>query len=193
MNMLVPQTYNPVAVANYFVQLAKAEKRASDKQLDLIKIVKLVYLAHGWSLFFYDKPLVDEAPEVWPFGPVLPSVYHTFKRYGSKRIKSPEQYFDIAKGEWITPEIQAADAAAQLLICRVWDIYKSYTGWELSDITSISHSAWFMAKKRGELAHEALQRNKHIDRSLITKEMIFWHRQFEVTVGRQIENINEFK
>ena len=74
-----------VVVANYFVEKGKADK----KNIDLLKLVKLVYIAHGWHLGLYDeidRPLIREDVEAWKYGPVVRSVYDAFKGVGKRTI-----------------------------------------------------------------------------------------------------------
>ena len=71
--------YNPVAIANYFVKKAALE----GKKLDILQLVKLAYLAHGWCMGFTGKPLfADGAVEAWKYGPVIPEVYRAFRPQG---------------------------------------------------------------------------------------------------------------
>ncbi|QLH42366.1 MAG: DUF4065 domain-containing protein [Coxiellaceae bacterium] len=53
-----------------------------------MKLAKLIYVAHGWSLALNDVPLIDEAVQAWKFGPVIESVYHEFKHFGNDVINS---------------------------------------------------------------------------------------------------------
>jgi uncharacterized phage-associated protein len=76
-------TYSPLAIANYFIELAKKK----DKFITPMKLQKLVYFAHGWCLALSDEPLIDEKIEAWKYGPVVTSLYHEFKRYGNDGIK----------------------------------------------------------------------------------------------------------
>nr|WP_256351506.1 type II toxin-antitoxin system antitoxin SocA domain-containing protein [Pseudomonas gingeri] len=51
-----------------------------------MKQQKLVYYSHGWHAGYTDQPLINEAVETWQYGPVIPSLYHEFKRFGSGEI-----------------------------------------------------------------------------------------------------------
>jgi uncharacterized phage-associated protein len=51
-----------------------------------LKMQKLVYYAQAWFLAVYDKPLFDDRLEAWIHGPVQPSLYQRFKRYGWEPI-----------------------------------------------------------------------------------------------------------
>lgn len=53
-----------------------------------LKLHKLLYLAHGLSLAKFDRPLVDdELFSAWKYGPVIESLYHDLKVFGSSVIK----------------------------------------------------------------------------------------------------------
>ena len=71
-----PMPYRANAIANYI--LDKADK--SGPSITPMQITKLVYLAHGWFLGFHKQPLIIEDVQAWRFGPVIPPVYHAFKR-----------------------------------------------------------------------------------------------------------------
>lgn len=72
-------TLCPVLVADYFITNAVGS-------LTPLQVIKMVYIAHGYSLALLDEPLVEEAVEAWRYGPVLPSVYHTVKKC---EVRSP--------------------------------------------------------------------------------------------------------
>jgi uncharacterized phage-associated protein len=78
-------THNPIAIANYFIELAKF--------ITPMKLQKLVYFAHGWCLALADKPLINEKIEAWQYGPVVSSLYREFKKYGNEGITSPAVEF----------------------------------------------------------------------------------------------------
>jgi len=74
--------YPALAIANEFIKVA----RERNKQLTPMELLKLVYFAHGWYLALSGVPLINEPVQAWRFGPVIPSIYHAFKRYGSGPI-----------------------------------------------------------------------------------------------------------
>jgi uncharacterized phage-associated protein len=77
--------FPPLAVAN--AVLEEAEQQG--KSLTIMQLLKLVYIAHGWSLGILGKPLVNEEPEAWQHGPVFPAIYREFRRFGSQPITGP--------------------------------------------------------------------------------------------------------
>ena len=78
-------SYQSTAIANYFLDLAKA----SGKKLDPMQIQKLVYFAHGWNLAFTATPLINDRIEAWDFGPVVHNLHHVLKVWGSGKIEGP--------------------------------------------------------------------------------------------------------
>jgi len=74
------------AIANWFLDRSKSD----GKPVDPMKLQKLIYFAHGWHLGLIRHPLVDELFEAWEYGPVVPSIYHEFKMFGSRALSQSE-------------------------------------------------------------------------------------------------------
>ena len=103
-------------------------------------LLKLTYLAHGWTLGLTGRALVYNAVEAWRYGPVIPSIYHRYKSFG---------------GEVVTAvPIDRTDRfsdAQQSLIEEVADAYRNYTALDLSEITHRSGTPWaFVYHTHGE-------------------------------------------
>jgi uncharacterized phage-associated protein len=118
------------AIANYFIWKAAEEK----VPLTPMKLIKLVYLAHGWSLGLTGKPLLREPIEAWKFGPVIESLYHAYKRYGNHPLPANSA---------TRAEIQGEDAAEiKRLLDKVWNSYKKYSAAQLSTLTHQPDTPW---------------------------------------------------
>jgi uncharacterized phage-associated protein len=65
---------------------------------------KILYFSHGWSLAVRDAPLVSLTFEAWDYGPVLPLLYHQFKRFGDATITSRATRIDVATGKNVVVE-----------------------------------------------------------------------------------------
>jgi uncharacterized phage-associated protein len=128
--------FSAKAVANEFLELAKAEGR----QLTPMGVIKLTYLAHGWYLALAGEPLLDENVEAWRFGPVVPSLYHEFKEFGNGPITRSARINPI----WNRPATLTGDGSgyAKKVIKRVWEVYKHLTAVQLSNLTHEPNSPW---------------------------------------------------
>ncbi len=124
---------SPIAIANFFIQ----KSFDTGKEITPMKVVKLVYISHGWSLGIVDEPLINERISAWKFGPVVESVYHEFKRYGSNQITSLGTEFSGLKV--ITP---CVDETKYELLNRIWEVYGDMDGIELSSLTHQKGTPW---------------------------------------------------
>lgn len=74
--------YDVLTVADAILKIAKAQ----GKSLTPMQLVKLTYIAHGWSLGLRNKDLFQNRIEAWQYGPVIPDLYHATKSYGRNPI-----------------------------------------------------------------------------------------------------------
>ena len=110
-----------------------------------MKLLKLLYFAHGWHLAILGRPLLDERVEAWKFGPVVPSIYHEFKDFGLNAISRLARKLSLEKGELVftTPEICPSGVAESVLKDLVWGIYGKLSASSLSNLTHQSNSPWY--------------------------------------------------
>lgn len=134
---------NALSVANYFIELAERDS----KDLTMLGMMKRIYIAHGFSLAIYDKPLLDsrfDKVEAWRYGPVIPSVYHSFKHHKNLPIHERTvivSWNDIAgEYEFITPEL--TDPNARDIVEMVWKRYFNFSTPELVNLTHKDGSPW---------------------------------------------------
>jgi uncharacterized phage-associated protein len=120
---------DPLSIANYFINKSFSQGVA----VTPMKLVKLVYIAHGWHLGITKEPLLTEVAEAWKYGPVIPSVYHSYKSFGNQPITKITTLIDSN---------QVNDAAVKLLLDKVWDIYSKYDGVQLSALTHKQGTPW---------------------------------------------------
>jgi len=140
-NIMSEAQYEPSHIANYLLWRANKE---GIKDMSPLKLIKLIYFCYAWFLVTYDKPLFEEKIVAWKHGPVIPSIYHEFKRFGSNPITSYSTCLEIddrnAKTSY--PVVDPKDNDTFLVLDAVWDNYKNRTGWELRNITHEKDSAW---------------------------------------------------
>jgi uncharacterized phage-associated protein len=86
-------SYSAKNIANYFV--AAFQKR--HEEITNLKLQKLIYYAQAWHLALYGRPLFRESIEAWIHGPVVPSVFWDFRKYGWKPISGPVPHCSLSE------------------------------------------------------------------------------------------------
>ncbi len=122
-------TYSSIAVANCFLEIAARDGEV----LTPMKIQKLVYIAQGWYLGLFKKPLISEDVEAWRYGPVFPTLYKEFELYGGRAILSP---LDEDRGS------HGIKANTRRFLDAVWKAYRKYTAVQLSSLTHKDGTPW---------------------------------------------------
>lgn len=125
--------HEPIAIANEVLKIA--EQRGIP--ITIMKLIKLVYFAHGWTLALLNRPLTDEPPEAWQHGPVYPSIYRAFRGSGWSNIK------ETAKNPFTGAEYRAdLDTAERSILGQVVDKYGKFHAFELSGATHEAGTPW---------------------------------------------------
>jgi uncharacterized phage-associated protein len=128
----------PVQVANFFLRKAEEE----EKEITQLKLLKLVYIAYGWTAALLDKKLFDEPILAWKHGPVVASVYHEFKHFGSKPISEMGVSLDLDSSELTTPLIPQEEKNIIIVLDIVWGVYKKFSAWSLRNKTHEENTPW---------------------------------------------------
>jgi uncharacterized phage-associated protein len=130
---------NPIAVANFFIQ----KSIDTGKPITPMKLVKLVYIAHGWHLGLTGDSLLPEAAQAWKYGPVIPSVYHAVKHYENSYVAELQACpVDPSKGfGWEYPIITNPKIISFLE--EIWSSYKDFTALQLSAMTHQIATPWY--------------------------------------------------
>ena len=131
-NLNMPIYYKVEDVAVAFAHKAKAGKKAS---LTNKKLQKLLYYAQAWNLVFNNKKLFNEPIQAWVHGPVVPSLYHKFKRFGYHKFKIND--------EVPVPEF---DEETQQVVDSVWGISGKYDA-DYLEILTHSEEPWIKARE----------------------------------------------
>ena len=106
------------------------------------KLQKLLYYAYAWTLALLNEcaedicfRLFNEKIEAWVHGPVVPSVYMEYKRYGWNDIPMILENND---------DIFSSDVLD--VLNQVWEVYGDLSGNELEAI-SHKEEPWISARK----------------------------------------------
>jgi uncharacterized phage-associated protein len=78
-------SYKALDIANKIIKSA-SNNDAADLVSNL-KLQKLLYYQQGFHLAYFGTSLFEDEIEAWQYGPVVPSIYERFKRYGNKGIE----------------------------------------------------------------------------------------------------------
>ena len=166
--------YSSLAVANYFIHKAKA----ANQYISLMKLLKLVYYAHGWHLGLGKGPLLDETIEAWKYGPAIRTVYEAFKGYGDQPILHGVTQ---AKDIWSEDAVQTTINGQQNpqivnFLDKIWDVYGKYSALQLSEMSHIANGPWGQVSKEYRNNNQPLPRGLDIPDSVIA---VFFKEQHE--------------
>ncbi len=135
-------TYSVKAVANSLINIASTE----GQYLTHLKLQKLMYYVSGYYVASTDQSLIDHTFEAWDYGPVVPSLYYDFRKYGNAPISLATDYQWDTDAEIATPPV-AGDAVFNKVLDFVWRSYGKYSAAQLSDMTHELGSPWDITKK----------------------------------------------
>ena len=142
---------NALSVANYFIELAQKE----GTPVHLLGLVKRVYIAHGFALALLEHGLLDsrfDKVEAWKYGPVIPSVYHSFKQFRAKEITEKTVVMEWDEKNqcptFETPDLTGRDE--KRIVEMVWKRYRGYSDSELVDLTHRKGTPWDLCFIKGE-------------------------------------------
>lgn len=134
---------NALAVANYFIDIADRD----GSEITQLGLMKRVYIAHGFSLAIHHKSLLDprfDKVEAWRYGPVIPSVYHSFKQYQANPITKKTVVMEWDDKNCIPDfhEPRLEDENARTIVEMVWRRYRGMSDSEMVTLTHKKGTPW---------------------------------------------------
>lgn len=122
-------------VAEYLIALNTQKCEEGESRLSNLKLQKLVYYAQGFFGAIYNEPLFEEPIEAWMHGPVVPALYHEYKKFGSNPIvnHNGDANFNLSDQE-------------KELLQEVYEVYGQFSAWRLRDMTH-TESPWLNHEK----------------------------------------------
>lgn len=145
---------NAIAIANYFVDKSTNDSTAP-YPLTLLRLVKYVYISYGFAMALLGRVIIDkrfDKVEAWKYGPVIPSVYHSFKHNGNNPIKTKSS---IATSEeengilhFVTPEVEDKDV--KIILDFVWRRYRDKSTGALIELLHGSNTPWAYCYRVGK-------------------------------------------
>ncbi|MGU9952040.1 MAG: Panacea domain-containing protein [Gammaproteobacteria bacterium WSBS_2016_MAG_OTU1] len=104
--------------------------------LTMMKLLKYVYFAHGWTLGYLKQPLICHNVEAWKYGPVVPEIYHSYIG-GTFLIRG--KFINKPNKEPYRTELSSNE---ETIIRNVYRDYSKLTSLQLSGITHRPDAPW---------------------------------------------------
>ena len=117
--------YTASEVAKWFLAYNRKVMEEGDSEfISNLKLQKLLYYAQGTYYAITQQKLFNDPIVAWRHGPVVESVYHEYKVYGSSGIEFKEAFdFDV-----FDPETTS-------ILEEVYDCFGQYSAWKLRNMT----------------------------------------------------------
>lgn len=126
---------HPNRVANFFIEYSK---EFNHNGIHPMSLNKLVYIANGWYWALFNKPLINEPIIAWKHGPIVPTVYYSFRYNG--------QHDDIEDG-YIRESLDGYDVVVNsqtiAFLEKLYDAYREFTHTQLSTICHSKGTPWY--------------------------------------------------
>lgn len=121
--------YRSIDIAQKILDLAR--EHLSDHSLTPMQLLKLTYLAHGWTLGILGRPLTKDSVHAWQYGPVYPSLYQAIREFRSDPVECVPGATDVQ----LTPDEHD-------VLTEVVKAYGDFSGIVLSRLTHAPGSPW---------------------------------------------------
>ena len=115
-------------------------------------VQKLVYIAHGWNLAVNNEPLIDESFVAWDYGPVVLTLFQALRRYGAGTVARLIRNGDDLPNDYgvgAEPVTTKLSLAENQVIDQIWNEFKNFKAFQLSELTNKSGSPWEKSYKKG--------------------------------------------
>lgn len=139
------RTHSAMDVAGHLLYLA--DNDTPSQQMIPMKLLKLVYIAHGWMLALHGRPLLWDHPEAWKYGPMIPALYESYAR-----TFRGDPIIEIFRKS----ETLAVDEEAQSIVEQTWLRYGPQDPHTLSALCHQKGTPWADTWKDGEGAFEKI-------------------------------------
>ena len=124
-------SFSSKRVANILIDFAIEDGEPLTRQ----KLIKLIYIAHGFSLSILNKPLINETIYAYQYGPTIKSIHNHFAEKGSDPIKKRIGFVNLER-------IKKIDDDLYEILLQVYQKYKHLSGVQLFAITKPKEGPW---------------------------------------------------
>jgi len=139
--------YPPYYIANNIIDIAQREEIG----LSNLSLQKIMYFLQGYYLVLVNKPLSNEPFQPWDYGPVIPTIYHYYKRYGRGQILDYCKEYDPIEKDFVAYKIGTSDKSFVDALGRVWKTYGAKDPFELVHLSHKYGGAWHKARENDSL------------------------------------------
>lgn len=112
-----------------------------------MKLQKMVFFAQGLHLALHQEPLCGDPFFAWKFGPVIPSIYQQYKKWGSSPIVEKPVMAANPANPHSTDLLTSMERET---VDYTWEITKNLDGITLSNWSHAANSPWAQAYEKGE-------------------------------------------
>lgn len=151
----------PVYSANHISHAIIRIFNIKGESITHLQLQKLLYLAHGWCLAIYDRPLLKCEIENWKHGPIVGEIFHKFKVFGQDPVKMT-----------ITDQ-PSLDNQTRSLLDKIYEVYGKMNGIKLSSMSHVTGSPWDQTKNKSVIDDKIIAewfKNKASHRMLVSPE-----------------------
>lgn len=116
--------YTADLIAKWFLARNKLEENEGADMISNLKLQKLLYYAQGCTLAINNEPLFNDDIYAWKHGPVVQSIYHEYKSYGSNGIDFNEPF-----------DLNLINVKTSDILESVYQTFGQFSAWKLRNMT----------------------------------------------------------
>ena len=140
---------NAISVANHLIDKANED----NVELRQFGLMKRVYIVHGFCLAILNRSALDprfDWVEAWDNGPVIPSVYHSFKYNKNHPIREKSCIANIKNGKYDIRIPSLEDADIKTVADAVWTAYLEFDDFRLVAQLHNDGTPWQLCYEKGK-------------------------------------------
>lgn len=134
-------------IANYIIEFCNE----NGFEINNLRLQKLLYFVNVRSLIETSNPIFEDPMEMWPYGPVIPDVYHQYKSFGPFDITDNDiagqliDFEDFSVIEYDSSNINEHDRRL------IEETVKSLSNIEVFGLVEITHKHEMWANRRNQI------------------------------------------
>ncbi|WP_428988964.1 Panacea domain-containing protein [Methylocapsa aurea] len=130
--------YEARKIANFLLQ--KFDARTFD--ISNMKMNKLLYFIQGWGYVILDRKIIRNHFVAWEYGPVIRSIYESFKEFEAQPISAPAKFLNYETGKLEDVAFDELDHECVELVMKILPFYVEKSASELVAMTHVPGGPW---------------------------------------------------